>query len=230
MASKGETKCLKSNNIGFVHRFNKSKKFVINVNCGKHNKQNTVSIGYVLRDILHLADNKKEIRYIINNKEVIVDNKTVKEINLPVGIYDVIKIPKLKKIYKVIILESSLINLVEINEDESKYKICKIISKKIIKKNDIQLITNDGRTIITTNNAYKTKASIKLDLEENTIKEYYPLEKGRDVLIIGGKHIGTKAKITSVSDSTINKQSLIKLKSNTDEEFETTEKNVFVVN
>jgi small subunit ribosomal protein S4e len=230
MANKGETKCLKSNNVGFVHKFNKSKKFVISINCGKHNKKNTVSIGYVLRDILHLADNKKELMYIINNKEVLVDNKMVKSINLPVGLYDIIKIPRIKKIYKAVIQENSLINLVEITDKEAKYKICKIIFKKIIKDNNIQLTSNDGRIITTTNNAYKTKASVKLDLEENTIKEYYPLEKGRDVLIIGGKHIGAKGKITNVSNSTINKQSLIKLKSTSGEEFETTEKNVLVVN
>jgi small subunit ribosomal protein S4e len=229
MANKGETKCTKINNVGFVHKVDKSKTFVLKNDCGKHTKNTTVPIGYVLRDLLHFADNKRELTYIINNKEIIVDKKIIKSLNLPVGLHDVIEIPRIKKLFKVIFQNNGLINLVEISEEEAKFKICKIIFKKLIKNNNIQLTTNDGRTLITSNNAYKTKASIKLDLEENTIKEYFPLEEGRDVFIIGGKHVGQKGKIISITPSTMNKQSLIKLKNETTE-IETTEKNILVVN
>ena len=100
----------------------------------------------------------------------------------------------------------------------------------LIKKNNVQLITNDGRTIITNNLAYKPAASIKLDLEENTIKEYYPLEKDRGVFIIGGKHIGHKAKILKITSGTIQRKTLVKLIEDDGLEFETTENNMIVVN
>jgi small subunit ribosomal protein S4e len=229
MANKGETKCLKIFNVGRVHKINKSKIFVLRPSPGKHNLKTTVSIGYVIRDLLHLADNKKEINYIIQNREIIVDKKIVKSKNMPVGFYDIIEIPKLKKYYKVTFKENGEISLIEIKEEETKYKLCKIISKKLVKKGEIQLKTNDGRTILTTNNAYKTKATIKYDFEDNTIKEYIPLELKKEAFIVGGRHIGKKATIIEIKESRMNKPSLIRLKTE-NEEIETTEKNVFVIN
>ncbi len=230
MANKGQTKCFKIFNVGRVHKIDKSKIFVFRPKAGKHNLKTTVSIGYVLRDLLHFADNKKEINYIIKNRDVIVDKKIVKSKNLPIGFYDIIEFPKLKKHYKVTFKENGEISLIEIPEEETDYKLCKIISKKIIKKGNVQLKTNDGRTILTTNNAYKTKATIKYGFEENTIKEYIPLEPKKEAFIVGGRHIGKKATITEIKESTMHKPSLIKLKSKDGEEIETTEKNVFVIN
>ncbi len=230
MANKGETKCLKIFNVGHVHKVDKSKRFVLRPKTGKHNLKTTVSIGYILRDILHLADNKKEINYILKNREVVVDKKTILSKNYSVGFYDIIEIPKIDKYYKVTFKKNGEISLIEMNKDDTGYKLCKIISKKIVKKGEIQLKTNDGRTILTTNNAYKTKATIKYNLEDNTIKEYIPLEPKKEVFVVGGRHIGTKATILEIKESTMNKPSLIKLKTNDDEEIETTEKNVFVIN
>ncbi len=229
MAKKGSTTVLKTQNVGFVHKTEKTKTFVIRPNPGKHTLKSVVSLGYVLRDLLHLADNIKEVKYIINNKEIIVDKKPAKTHRLPIGFYDVIEIPKMNKQYRAIILENGLLSLTEIEKEETKYKICKIVKKKLTKKGEVQLTTNDGRSIITTNQAYKTKASVKLDLEDNTIKEYYPLEKGRKVYVIGGKHKGTKGTIENVTKGQMNKADLIKIKIG-DHEYETTEKNVFVIN
>lgn len=229
MANKGETKCLKIFNVGNVHKIDKSKIFVFRPKPGKHNLKTTVSIGYVLRDLLHLADNKKEINYIIKNRDVIVDKKIVKSKNLPIGFYDIVEIPRINKYYKVTLKQNGEISLIEIKEEDSKYKLCKILSKKLVKKGEIQLKTNDGRTILTTNNAYKTKATIKYDFEDNAIKEYIPLEPKKEAFIVGGRHVGKKATIIEIKESRLNKPSLIRLKTN-DEEIETTEKNVFVIN
>jgi small subunit ribosomal protein S4e len=228
MANKGESKSLKISKVGFVHKFDKNKNFVIKPKTGKHNIKTSVPIAYVLKELLALADNNKEVTYIINNREIYVDKRIVKSKNLSVGFYDIIEIPKLKKYYRTIFLKNGLISLVEIDKEEAKCKICKIVKKQTFKGNKIQLTTNDGRSIVTDNKAYKTKASIKLDLEENTIKEYFPLEKGRKAFIIGGKHVGVIATIKNITPSTMNKEALIKLK-NEDFEFETTQKNVFVI-
>ena len=229
MANKGETKCIKIFNVGKVHKIDKSKIFVLKPKTGKHNLKTTVSIGYVLRDLLHFADNKKEINYIIKNKEVFVDKKIIKSKNFSIGFYDIIEFPKLSKYYRVTFKENGEISLIEIKPEDTKYKLCKILSKKIIKKGNIQLCTNDGRTILTTNNAYKTKATIKLDLEENIIKEYIQLEPKKNAFIVGGRHIGKKASILEIKESIMNKPALVRLKTNNGEEIETTERNVFVI-
>lgn len=229
MTKKGSTRVLKTQNVGKVHKVDKKKTFVLRPDPGKHTLLKVVSAGYVLRDILHLTENNRESTFVVRNKEMAVDKKPIKSINYAVGLFDIIELPKIKKAYKVIYKQNGLITLIEINQDETKYKVCKIIKKMITKKGQIQLITNDGRSVITTNQAYKTKASIKLDLEDNTIKEYYPLEKGRKVFLIGGKHIGKTGIIVAVKKGNMIKKELVKLKID-DKEFETTEKNVFVIN
>jgi ribosomal protein S4E len=67
------------------------------------------------------------------------------------------------------------------------------------------------------------------DLLEGTIKEYYPLEKGSEILVISGKHVGEIGKITAVTPGTIQKYELIQAKTK-NFEFETIEKNVIVIN
>ena len=229
MANKGETKILKTNNAYAVSNLTKTKRYLFKSTSGKHNTKTSVSIGYVLRDLLHFVDNKRELIYVVKNRDVFIDQKPVKSYKAPVGFFDIISIPKAKKYYKMMFLRNGSLFPFEIDKEEVNQKICKIKFKKITKNNQVQLTTNDGRTIITTNKAYKPKASIKLDLNENTIKEYYPLEKEREVFVIGGRHVGQKGKIESITPSKMNKNTLIEIKGE-NENFETVEKNVFVIN
>ncbi len=229
MANKGETKCLKITNTNAISGVDKTRRFTYKQKAGKHTKKTSISIGYILKDLLNIADNNREIKYIIDNRYIVVDKKLVKDHKLPVGLFDIIEIPKMDKYYKVDYAVNGAYVLKEITKEETKYKICKIVAKKLVEKGSAQLVTNDGRTIITTNLAYKPKASIKLDLEENTIQEYYPLEKGRDIFVIGGKHIGLSAKIEDITPGTMQRQTLIKAKEK-GIDFETTEKNVIVIN
>jgi len=229
MANKGETKCLKLQKAQKISGIDKTKRFLINPRSGKHDKQTSVSIGFVIRDVLHLADNTREIKYIINNREIIVDKRKVCDHRLSVGLFDVIEISKLNKCYRIVSTTNGAYSVKEISKDESNYKVCKIMKKQVVRKGQIQLVTNDGRAILTTNKAYKPKASIKIDLVEGVIKEYYPLEKGSEILVIGGKHIGEIGKIIAVTPGTMQKYELIKVKTK-NFEFETIEKNVIVIN
>lgn len=229
MANKGQTKVLKVSNATSISGITKTKRFLYNPKPGKHTKTTSVSIGFVLKHLLNLCDNTKEVKYILNNKEILVDKKIITKHNFPVGLFDVIEIPRLSKSYVLVYATNGSYVLEEIDKDKASYKICKIKSKKIIKDGKIQLSTNDGRVLITTNPAYKVGASIKLDLLENTIKEYFPLEKGRDVFVFAGKHTGQRGKVVEVKESTMKRPSLIKLKAS-GIDFETVERNIIIIN
>ncbi len=229
MASKGENKVLKINNATSISGITKTKRFIYNPKPGKHSKTTSLSIGFVLKHLLNVCDNTKEVKFIINSKEIFVDKKLVRKYNLPVGLFDVIEIPKLEKYYVLVYATNGAYVLEEIDKAKANFKICKIKSKKIIKNGQVQLSTNDGRVLLTANQAYKVGASIKLDLLENTIKEYFPLEKGRDVFVLAGKHTGQKGKVEDIKEGTMKRPSLIKLKAS-GIDFETVEKNIIVIN
>ena len=134
MTKKGSTKVLKMQNAGKVCKVEKTKRFILRPNPGKHTLKTTVTAGYVLRDLLHIADNTRESTHIIRAKEILIDKKPIKTVNFAIGLQDVIEFPKLKKNYRVSYSKNGLIGLIEIPSEETNYKICKIVKKKITKK------------------------------------------------------------------------------------------------
>ena len=72
----------------------KGTKWVTRQNPGTHGLDESVSINIMLKDMLKYARTTRDARRILNNREVLIDNIPRKDVKFPVGIFDVIKIPK----------------------------------------------------------------------------------------------------------------------------------------
>lgn len=81
----------------------KNKKFVTRALPGAHSFDLGMPLNVILRDILKLASNNQEIKKILYNKEVLVNNKRRKESRFIVGLMDVISIPELNKYYRILL-------------------------------------------------------------------------------------------------------------------------------
>ena len=57
-----------------------------------HNKRSSIPLVVVMRDILELVRNSKELKKALNEKKVMINSKKIKEINYPVGLFDVISV------------------------------------------------------------------------------------------------------------------------------------------
>ena len=102
---------------------------------------------------------------------------------------DVISIPKIKAHYRVLINNKGKIVIININEKEAAFKLCKIRNKSPLGKK-IQINCTDGRNILIEKGDYKTSDSLVVEMPSQKIKENLPFAKGNTILLLGGKHMG----------------------------------------
>jgi len=197
--------------------------FVTRPKPGKHSKKNSISINVILRNLLNYAKTTRDVKMMLANNNILVDKKQVKDYRFSVGVMDIIDMPKINKYFRVLLNKKGNLSLIEIKEDETKIKLCKIVEKSVIKKGKVQLNLNDGRNIIINKNDYKTGDTLVIQLPEQKIKEHLKLEKGAFVYLSGGKHKGESGITEEIKDSKI------KVKSKSGESFQTLKKFAFVV-
>ncbi len=177
----------------------KTKKFTV-APRGPHPKNLSLPLLILIRDVFKLAETGKEAKSIIKRGEVLVDGRKIKDPKFGVGIFDVIEIPTLKKVWRAIPKRG--LSFIEIPEKEKKLKICKIIDKKTLKGNKIQLNLNDGRNILT-NEKYSTKDSLLIEIPEQKIVEHIKFEKDSLAMVLGGKNAGKIAKIKEIEKNRV---------------------------
>ncbi|MEM4702704.1 MAG: 30S ribosomal protein S4e [Archaeoglobaceae archaeon] len=146
----------------------KAGKWVVKPSPGPHNKE-AIPLALVIRDLLQYADTLREARRIIASGEIMVDGVIRRDYKFPVGLFDVITIPKLNKNYRVVFDEKGRYILREIEDYDR--KIYKIVNKTVVKGGRIQLNLFDGTNILGTNE-YKTKDSVLLKIPEKQVIDH----------------------------------------------------------
>ena len=228
MAKKGGGKAQKRisvNRLTNIRR--KGKAWVFKTLPGPHSKKSSVPLGVVLRDILGIARTAKETRFVLNSGNVLVDGIRRKRAQYPVGLFDVVSIAG--KDYRALLDSSTRLALKEIKKSEGNFKLCKVLGKKAFAKGLFQLHTNDGRTFLEKNNEIRAGDTIDIALPRQSVKDYFRLERGSTVLVIEGKRIGSIGKIIEVIPGTMARERIVVLAPQEGKEFQTGERNVFVV-
>ena len=164
-----------------------------------HNKNDAIPLVVVVRDVLKLVKNKKELQRIINERKIQINHKEIRETNYPVCLFDVINLPDIKKNYRAMLSTNKKMIFEEIPEEEAKTKIFKVISKKTLSNKKMQLNLIHGKNIIS-NEKIKTGDSVVLNLKDNKILKIIPMKEGTNVFVIKGKHAGHQGKIQEIMD------------------------------
>lgn len=176
----------------------KASVFITRPNPGKHSLKLSLPLSIMLKEFIKVVRTTKEAKKLLNNKEVQIDNKRVKEIKTPVGFMDTITLKDLNKYYRTTLNEKGRIDIEEIKKEEAALKTCKIIGKKKLKGKKTQLNLFDGRNILVEKDEYKVGDSIIIELPSQKIKKSFKLEKGANIFLAGGKHAGKKATIEAI--------------------------------
>lgn len=164
----------------------KVSKWVVKPSPGPHNKE-AIPLLVLVRDFLELADTGREARRIISSGEILVDGVVRKDYKFPVGLFDVITIPKLEKSYRILFDEKGRYVPKEI--EDADLKLYKITNKTLVRGGKVQLNLFDGTNILGSNE-YKTKDSILLRIPEKEVVDHLKFEEGALVMITGGTHAG----------------------------------------
>ena len=158
-----------------------------------------VPVLVLLRDILKLAENRREVKKAIKNQKVLLNHKKIKDVRNTARLFDVITLPGSGKNYKVGLTENGKFTVEEISEKEAKYKTTKVTNKTLLKGKKTQLNLYDGRNILQDVEC-KTGDSVKVNLKENKIEDTIKLKKGSEIVVFAGKHSGQKGKVEEVDE------------------------------
>ncbi len=228
MAKKGENKTekrLAASKVIPLHR--KAYTWNVKAKPGPHKKRNSVALGFVLRDLIGITKNMKETKRVLTAGRILVDGKIVKDNRLPVGLFDIITIVPEEKTYRVLFSKKGKIIVLE-EDKHSGEKICKVVGKKVVSKELIQLATNDGRSFNEKSNKAAVGDSLLVQVPKQKILKVIKLEPGKVALVVDGTHMGEVANIKEITPGTMTRPKLVLLEAG-ESQFKTVESNIVVV-
>jgi small subunit ribosomal protein S4e len=173
----------------------KGTKWVVSPNS---NIRNGIPLLIVLRDILKIAQNRKEVKQALHEKFILVNNKHAIDDRISLALFDTLAIVPSKKYYKIVLSKYGKFALEEIKESEINSKISKVIDKKMLKGKKTQLNLLDGRNFIS-NVKCNVGDSAVIDFKNRKIEKCLSLKEKAKAIAYTGKHIGEIGSIEKIN-------------------------------
>lgn len=211
-------------------------KFVPKTSPGPHNRD-AMPIAIWLRDHMGVARDMKEVRQILNQREIILNGRFCRDPNLGLGTFDVISIPKIGKHYTILRDQQGKFVAKEIPAERAEFRLCKVKNKTIVKGGKVQVNLLFGANILT-DAEIKRNDSVVLTLgspldpsrKRFQLVERYPFEIGNFAMIIGGRHSGRIGRIVAIEKNPGNIPNRVILEDmKTNKRFDTIERYIFMV-
>jgi len=163
--------------------------------------ENSVPVVIAVRDILHLAKTKREVKKMITQKILKINWVEVMHPNEGICLFNIFKadkeyILKLSPTKKFFLEETK----------DSKERLCKVIGKKVLRGKKVQINLHDGTNLIG-DNKIKVGDSVYID-NSGKVKRHVVPEKGGEIFAASGRYEGQDGKIIEIKD----KKVLIKFK------------------
>ncbi len=175
--------------------------------------------------MLKLVNSSKEAKRILHDGSVMVDGNIVRDYRFPVGLFDVITMPKTDTSYRVILDRKQRLMLHKVTD--SGIKLYRITDKTNVKGGATQLNLHDGSNIISDEFSYRTSDTVLVSIPERKVLQHFVYKPGNLALITGGAHSGELATIKEIKKVRSSMPNMVSLRSTYD--FETVEDYVFVI-
>jgi len=176
--------------------------FIARPNPGTHSLQYSITVNLVLTEFLGMAKNSKEVNVILSDNNFLVDGVIRKDPKFPVGLFDVIEIPKTKEYFRLNMNKKGHLVMLKISKQDSKIKPCKITGKTNIGKK-FQINLYDGKNILTDDSKYKVGDTLLINLPDLGIKENFQFLKKNTIFLTAGKHAGQIGNIEDIKGDTL---------------------------
>ncbi len=193
-----------------IHR--KDMPWVVKPSSGSHSLEKCLPLTLVLRDILGVAQTRKEGKLILAQGKVLVDGKIRKKDDSPVGLMDVISMPDAGKYYRVMPSHKGLV-LTPISKEHSNIKLVRIEDKTAV-HNGVQIALHDGSNLLIkvadaknpVEVTYETFDILKMTYPEKQVVQSFETKEGNIAVITGGKNIGKQGKIVEIEKTEAKKR------------------------
>lgn len=180
----------------------KGLKFITKPVPGPHSMESGIPLSLMLKDVLNYANTTREVKKILNSKEVRIDGKLRKDFRFPVGLFDTIEFVNANEYFRVILNRKGKIDLVKISKEELLLKPCKIIGKEMV-GGKLQLNLYDGKNIFSDDKSCKVGDTVLLSLPEQKISRHLKLGKKSTIFLTGGRHIGEMGNVEDIVEKKI---------------------------
>ena len=182
----------------------KENKFVARPTVGPRPLSQTLPLVVVIRDMLKLAKNAKEVKQLINAKEIFVNGKLVDSYTYPIGLFDVLSLPNIQSHYRLVFDKLGRLSIIKIPQAESEFNVLRVIGKTMLKGKKLQLNLESGINLLIPEkdaSSYQVGEALLVKLPKVELVEHIPLKKGSFVCILNGKHIGRHGTINEILEN-----------------------------
>ncbi len=201
--------------------------WIVKPSPGPHPEKHALPLGVVVRDILKLARTKKEARKILSGRMVMIDGRVRTDEKFPVGLMDVVSLPKSNRYYRISVDRKGRLVPAEIKKEDASSKILRVVGKHAVRGGKTSLAFHDGRNMLGDLHVM-VGDSLVVSLPAAKLQKH--LKRGADsrCLVMEGKHAGTIVKLKEIIERKGGKppEALVQAESG---EFVTVAKYLFVV-
>ena len=205
MGKKGKTARLKRKpapRFWPIHR--KELPWILKPSSGSHSLQSCLPLTLVLRDMLGVAQTRKEAKMILSEGKVQVGGKIRRKDDFPVGLMDVISMPEASKYYRVMPSHKGLV-LNPISKEEANFTLARVENKATV-NGGTQIALHDGSNMFIKvadpkkpeEVIYETFDILKITYPEKQVAQSLKTKEGNLAVITGGKNIGKQGKIVEI--------------------------------
>lgn len=160
------------------------------------NLKNGIPMLVVLRDIMKLAQNRKEVKNAINSKNILLNLKPVQDERISLTLFDLITIVPENKNYRIELTGNGKFTVKEFKGDK---KVSKVVNKTTLKGKKVQLNLSDGKNFLSDVEC-KVDDSVLIDLKAKEIEKCLPLKEKANVIVFEGKHAGKSGVVNKIID------------------------------
>jgi small subunit ribosomal protein S4e len=165
----------------------KGTKYVARANS---HANSSVPVIVAVRDMIGLARNSKEVKHMINNKNIKINGKIVKDVRESIRLFSILQ---LDKDYKLTILPTGRFSF---ENSLGQERLCKVVNKKSLKNGKTQFNLHDGTNLISKE---KLNVGDSLSLSfDGKIKSKIQIGKEKEVFVISGGGVGQKGRIKEI--------------------------------
>ena len=165
---------------------------------------------------------------ICMEKHVKVDGKIRTDPNYPAGFMDVVEIPKAADQFRLIFDTKGRYVLHRIDDEEKKYKLCRVKRAETTKKGIPYVVTHDGRTIRYPDPLIKADDVVKVDIATGKIISFNKFESGKLAMITKGRNTGRVGTIMHVEKHP-GSFDIVSLRDAAGNSFSTRSENIFII-
>ena len=213
MGKKGKTARLKRKpapRFWPIHR--KELPWILKPSSGAHSLEGCLPLTLVLRDMLGVAQTRKESKLILDQGKVLVDGVVRKKDDFPVGLMDVISMPEAGKFYRVMPSHKGLI-LSPISKEEAGFTLVRVEDKNTV-HNGVQIALHNGTNMLIkvadaknpVEVPYATFDILKVTYPDKQVVQSIKTQEGNVAVITGGKNAGKQGKIVEIEKTEAKKR------------------------